>query len=40
MAKGIEKTINIAKRYGFDIAPLDVNKSGTVRGRSVKTAKL
>jgi DNA polymerase-3 subunit alpha len=25
-----EKAINIAKRYGFDIAPLDVNKSGTV----------
>ena len=25
-----EKAINIAKRFGFDIAPLDVNKSGTV----------
>ena len=25
-----EKAINIAKQYGFDIAPLDVNKSGTV----------
>ena len=25
-----EKAINIAKKYGFDIAPLDVNKSGTV----------
>jgi DNA polymerase III alpha subunit len=25
-----EKAINIAKRYGFDIAPLDINKSGTV----------
>ena len=25
-----EKAINIAKRYGFDIAPLDVNKSGMV----------
>jgi DNA polymerase-3 subunit alpha len=25
-----EKAINVAKRYGFEIAPLDVNKSGTV----------
>tara|TARA_B100000683_G_scaffold42948_1_gene38498 strand:+ start:1 stop:2787 length:2787 start_codon:yes stop_codon:yes gene_type:complete len=25
-----EKAINIAKQYGFNIAPLDVNKSGTV----------
>ena len=25
-----EKAINIAKKFGFDIAPLDVNKSGTV----------
>ena len=25
-----EKAINIAKQYGFDIAPLDINKSGTV----------
>ena len=25
-----EKAINIAKRYGFEIAPLDINKSGTV----------
>jgi len=25
-----EKAINIAKKYGFDIAPLDINKSGTV----------
>tara|TARA_Y100000592_G_scaffold47300_1_gene75165 strand:+ start:85 stop:1578 length:1494 start_codon:yes stop_codon:yes gene_type:complete len=25
-----EKAINIAKKYGFAIAPLDVNKSGTV----------
>ena len=25
-----EKAINIAKRYGFKIAPLDINKSGTV----------
>ena len=25
-----EKAINIAKQYGFEIAPLDVNKSGTV----------
>ena len=25
-----EKAINVAKRYGFDIAPLDINKSGTV----------
>ena len=25
-----EKAINIAKRFGFKIAPLDVNKSGTV----------
>ena len=25
-----EKAINVAKKYGFDIAPLDVNKSGTV----------
>ena len=25
-----EKAINIAKKYGFKIAPLDVNKSGTV----------
>jgi DNA polymerase III alpha subunit len=25
-----EKAINIAKQYGFDIEPLDVNKSGTV----------
>ena len=25
-----EKAINIAKQYGFDIAPLDVNNSGTV----------
>jgi len=25
-----EKAINIAKHYGFDIAPLDINKSGTV----------
>ena len=25
-----EKAINIAKRYGFEIAPLDVNKSGMV----------
>jgi len=25
-----EKAINIAKKYGFNIAPLDVNKSGTV----------
>jgi DNA polymerase-3 subunit alpha len=25
-----EKAINIAKRFGFDIAPLDINKSGTV----------
>jgi DNA polymerase-3 subunit alpha len=25
-----EKAINIAKQYGFEIAPLDINKSGTV----------
>ena len=25
-----EKAINIAKKFGFDIAPLDINKSGTV----------
>ena len=25
-----EKAINIAKKFGFEIAPLDVNKSGTV----------
>jgi len=25
-----EKAINIAKKYGFKIAPLDINKSGTV----------
>ena len=25
-----EKAINIAKRYGFNIAPLDINKSGVV----------
>ena len=25
-----EKAINIAKKYGFGIAPLDINKSGTV----------
>jgi len=25
-----EKAINVAKNYGFEIAPLDVNKSGTV----------
>ena len=25
-----EKAINIAKKYGFDIAPLDINKSGVV----------
>jgi DNA polymerase III alpha subunit len=25
-----EKAINIAKKYGFAIAPLDINKSGTV----------
>ena len=25
-----EKAINIAKKYGFNIAPLDINKSGTV----------
>tara|TARA_R110002110_G_scaffold130485_6_gene310900 strand:+ start:475 stop:3909 length:3435 start_codon:yes stop_codon:yes gene_type:complete len=25
-----EKAINIAKQYGFDIAPLDINKSGKV----------
>jgi DNA polymerase-3 subunit alpha len=25
-----EKAINVAKRFGFDIAPLDINKSGTV----------
>jgi len=25
-----EKTINIAKQYGFEIAPLDINKSGRV----------
>ena len=25
-----EKAINIAKRYGFEITPLDINKSGTV----------
>jgi DNA polymerase-3 subunit alpha len=25
-----EKAINIAKQYGFDIEPLDINKSGTV----------
>jgi DNA polymerase-3 subunit alpha len=25
-----ETAINIAKKYGFDIAPLDINKSGTV----------
>lgn len=25
-----EKAINIARRFGFEIAPLDVNKSGTV----------
>tara|TARA_R100000234_G_scaffold32180_2_gene18921 strand:+ start:9159 stop:12593 length:3435 start_codon:yes stop_codon:yes gene_type:complete len=25
-----EKAINIAQKYGFDIAPLDINKSGTV----------
>ena len=25
-----EKAINVAKNYGFEIAPLDINKSGTV----------
>lgn len=30
MGMNMEKAINIAKKYGFDIAPLDINKSGTV----------